>query len=297
MFGHRPSRPTDRCPRFLRLGASLMVVSGLLMVQGCERPETPPTAEPAGAEETARRTKPVGASDIRVPVARTMADSPLGSAAALTDAPPVDVVPPFLDFGFIPPNVDATGSVKIVNQGTEPLMILAAEPSCKCTTLSDLSWLAHLPRLRHLQITSGDLEDLSPLARVPQLQSLHLRLTVQQRGQFAGLGIQVDGDRHPAVARIDLLAADPDGCAVGGDAPAGRFIGHHLLPGADGVTAGDVALGFGDQAVDHPQFALGLIDAGFKRCRAGGDKQGKREKGAVHIGFLDLDHGQLVGLR
>ncbi len=139
MFGHRPSRPTDRCPRFLRLGASLMVVSGLLMVQGCERPETPPTAEPAGAEETARRTKPVGASDIRVPVARTMADSPLGSAAALTDAPPVDVVPPFLDFGFIPPNVDATGSVKIVNQGTEPLMILAAEPSCKCTTLSDLS--------------------------------------------------------------------------------------------------------------------------------------------------------------
>jgi hypothetical protein len=54
------------------------------------------------------------------------------------EAPPLEVVPPVLDFGFIPPTEDASGSVQLHNRGTEPMLILAAEPSCKCTTLSDL---------------------------------------------------------------------------------------------------------------------------------------------------------------
>ncbi len=59
-------------------------------------------------------------------------------AAANMEAPPLEVVPPVLDFGFIAPNEDAKGSVQLHNRGTEPMLILAAEPSCKCTTLSDL---------------------------------------------------------------------------------------------------------------------------------------------------------------
>ena len=50
----------------------------------------------------------------------------------------MEVVPPVLDFGFVPPNTDVMGKVALVNRGTEPIRILAAEPSCKCTTLNDL---------------------------------------------------------------------------------------------------------------------------------------------------------------
>ena len=89
------------------------------------------------AEATVAANKPANPDAVVLPEARGTAD-PSISQTSLTDSPPVEIVPNILDFGFIPPNEDAEGSVKIFNRGTEPLMILAAEPSCKCTTLSDL---------------------------------------------------------------------------------------------------------------------------------------------------------------
>ena len=89
------------------------------------------------AEATVAANKPANPDAVVLPEARGTAD-PSISQTSLTDSPPVEIVPNILDFGFIPPNQDAEGSVKIFNRGTEPLMILAAEPSCKCTTLSDL---------------------------------------------------------------------------------------------------------------------------------------------------------------
>ena len=139
MFGQIHHHSTARGTRFVRLGASLVIATGLSAVLGCDPPATPGPETPAVAQESAQRNKPVRDSGIQVPVARTIADLPLGSAVTLVDAPPVEVVPALLDFGFIAPNEDASGSVKIFNKGTEPLMILAAEPSCKCTTLNDLS--------------------------------------------------------------------------------------------------------------------------------------------------------------
>ena len=88
-------------------------------------------------EATVPTNKPANPDAVVLPEARGTAD-PSISQTSLTDSPPVEIVPNILDFGFIPPNEDAEGSAKIFNRGTEPLMILAAEPSCKCTTLSDL---------------------------------------------------------------------------------------------------------------------------------------------------------------
>ncbi len=76
-------------------------------------------------------------TDSAFPTVQTADDMPTVATANM-EAPPLEVVPPVLDFGFIAPNEDARGSVQLFNRGTEPMLILAAEPSCKCTTLSDL---------------------------------------------------------------------------------------------------------------------------------------------------------------
>jgi hypothetical protein len=52
--------------------------------------------------------------------------------------PPIRLEPPVLDFGFVPPSSASTGVVKLVNPTDQPLKILAVQPSCKCTTISDL---------------------------------------------------------------------------------------------------------------------------------------------------------------
>lgn len=82
---------------------------------------------------TAKPTKPGSALD-SVRQARTIGDIP----SAGIELPPISVVPPILDFGFIPPNVDSFGSVKLVNSSDKPVTILAVQPTCKCTTLNDL---------------------------------------------------------------------------------------------------------------------------------------------------------------
>jgi len=49
------------------------------------------------------------------------------------------VEPDVLDFGIVPPSVTKEGVVKLVNTGTKELEILTVQPSCKCTTLEDMS--------------------------------------------------------------------------------------------------------------------------------------------------------------
>ncbi len=92
-------------------------------------------SEPQTTSEAAPVKK--GGEQATVRQIQTADDMPTVAAANM-QAPPLEVVPPMLDFGFIAPNEDAKGSVQLHNRGTEPMLILAAEPSCKCTTLSDL---------------------------------------------------------------------------------------------------------------------------------------------------------------
>jgi hypothetical protein len=101
---------------------------------GCS-PEVDP-AEGSTTETQSSATKPTkpGTSQNTVKRARTIGDIP----GAGVELPPIAVVPPILDFGFIPPNVDSFGSVKLVNTSDKAVTILAVQPTCKCTTLNDL---------------------------------------------------------------------------------------------------------------------------------------------------------------
>jgi hypothetical protein len=55
------------------------------------------------------------------------------------EVPPIRLEPAMLDFGFIAPGTEVQGTVKLINTSQEPLTILAAQPTCKCTTLNDIS--------------------------------------------------------------------------------------------------------------------------------------------------------------
>ena len=57
----------------------------------------------------------------------------------LDELPPITLDPPVLDFGIIPPSVTKEGVVKLINTGTKELEVLTVQPSCKCTTLDDIS--------------------------------------------------------------------------------------------------------------------------------------------------------------
>jgi hypothetical protein len=53
--------------------------------------------------------------------------------------PPIEFEPKSIDFGFVEPKSVVKGNLKIWNKSDKPLVILAVQPSCKCTTLNDLS--------------------------------------------------------------------------------------------------------------------------------------------------------------
>lgn len=60
-------------------------------------------------------------------------------APTANEEPPLELVPPILDFGVVPPNTQVKGQVRLFNRGDSPMLILAAEPSCKCTALDDIA--------------------------------------------------------------------------------------------------------------------------------------------------------------
>ncbi|MDZ4755656.1 MAG: DUF1573 domain-containing protein, partial [Phycisphaerae bacterium] len=53
--------------------------------------------------------------------------------------PPIRLEPAICDFGFVEPSATPTKKIKIINTSTEPVLILAVQPSCKCTTINDIA--------------------------------------------------------------------------------------------------------------------------------------------------------------
>ena len=84
-----------------------------------------PDTQKPGTHSTVRSVQSAGESPVVAPV--------------LAEEPPLELVPPVLDFGVVPPNTDAKGAVQLFNRGDKPMLILAAEPSCKCTALDDIA--------------------------------------------------------------------------------------------------------------------------------------------------------------
>ncbi len=69
--------------------------------------------------------------------------SSVAAAAATTQptanaVPPVVFTPQLVDFGYILPNADSTGTFEIRNVGDRPLKILRTTASCQCTTVTRL---------------------------------------------------------------------------------------------------------------------------------------------------------------
>lgn len=99
---------------------------------GQDRPVSSPTSNPSTPPAT--RSAPVPASASPSPATEQAADS-----EPKDEAPPITLDPPILDFGIVPPSETKSGVVKLINTGTKPLEILTVQPSCKCTTLEDIS--------------------------------------------------------------------------------------------------------------------------------------------------------------
>ena len=57
---------------------------------------------------------------------------------SVADAPPMVAEPASLDFGFLAPNTPGEGTVVLRNTGDKSLTINLVQPSCKCTTTTDL---------------------------------------------------------------------------------------------------------------------------------------------------------------
>jgi hypothetical protein len=100
--------------------AGALTAGSAVLAQGVQSGQkAPPAPQPAPA------AAPVAAEVVE--------DEPLD------ELPPITLDPPVLDFGIIPPAVTKEGVVKLINTGTKELEVLTVQPSCKCTTLDDIS--------------------------------------------------------------------------------------------------------------------------------------------------------------
>ena len=170
------SRMNRQSPNSLsRTGRSVLMslaLAGALLGQGgCDRAGSvgaPPatgsaggvTTTPAATSTAAASTPPASTPAASTPAASTPAASTPAAATAapgqaatpapapaaeetssegIDGPPPIRLEPEFIDFGILPPSVTKEGIVKLVNTGTKELEILTVQPSCKCTTLEDVS--------------------------------------------------------------------------------------------------------------------------------------------------------------
>ncbi len=120
-------------PRY-RMNLFLAGAIGVLaaVAGGCER----------AGEATAGEAPPV-AEPLASPAANlgSTAADPLTRVVPAAPAPAsVNVAfdPPTLDFGFVAPGADASGSVAIRNLGDTPVRITSVRPTCKCTALNNI---------------------------------------------------------------------------------------------------------------------------------------------------------------
>ena len=110
---------------------------------------TPPASTPAAstpAASTPAASTPAASTPAAATAAPGQAATPAPAPAAeetssegIDGPPPIRLEPEFIDFGILPPSVTKEGIVKLVNTGTKELEILTVQPSCKCTTLEDVS--------------------------------------------------------------------------------------------------------------------------------------------------------------
>ena len=114
-------------PKAKRLFTSFSAVLMLVMANYAiaQAPASAPTASPSERAVPARRPTPPVRPDAVEP-------------RAIAEVLPLVSEPANMDFGFLPPNTAGEGIVLLRNTSDKPLTINLVQPSCKCTTTSDL---------------------------------------------------------------------------------------------------------------------------------------------------------------
>jgi len=129
----RALRPVSKATLgLLLMGGLLGMPWGLL---GCDGGSPQPNAS---VQPTAAAPQAVPAAP-QPGLAAPAAPTQEVAAESVDEMPPIRLEPEVIDFGIVPPSVSKEGVVKLVNTGTKELEILTVQPSCKCTTLEDMS--------------------------------------------------------------------------------------------------------------------------------------------------------------
>ena len=141
--------------QLLRREIRMVGVVGLaaLLLGGCEQSGEAKTASPASpaaattsrdAGSTPSASEPtLSTATPRRPATNqgtrqvTLGDKPTTRPERL-GRPPVKFDPPILDFGYLKPNEKGVATIQIRNVGEEPIKILQASPSCRCTALGNV---------------------------------------------------------------------------------------------------------------------------------------------------------------
>ena len=76
---------------------------------------------------------------LATPMNPSSTQGPPPSKGVIIGPPPITIEPPALDFGFIAPGESKTGIFTLKNPNNFPLTIVALQPTCTCTSTTDLS--------------------------------------------------------------------------------------------------------------------------------------------------------------
>ena len=218
-------------PKTVGLGTLLffaLLIASTLAVSGCERPSQPAQATAASGSLTAS-TQTAALSQ---PAAQ-----PASAEPALQDdgedvdgPPPLRLEPEVLDFGIVPPSVTREGIVKLVNTGSKELEILTVQPSCKCTTLDDMSG-RKIPAGGSIELRANMKAQSAPGRKGAEIKVLidgYTQVVTVQLKQEVSLPIRVSPaylnvvKGNPTTGRTVIESIDQKPftiCAVGGRRP------------------------------------------------------------------------------
>ncbi len=132
-----------------------------------------------------------------------------GTAAAALS--PLKADPAFIDFGFLPPNTPGVGTVILTNTSDKPVKIELVQPSCKCTTTTDLNGK---------EIPPGGTETLQvTLEGAPSMGMRRSSVKVMVEGGSRPLDIAIKGE-----VSLPVRIVPPYVNAVGGKNLTGRVV-------------------------------------------------------------------------
>ena len=211
-----------------------LLLASVLAVSACERSSAPVQAA-AASNSTPVSSPRADGSSVSDSASGTAATEPVGNGAEPTQEdvdgpPPLRLEPEVLDFGIVPPSVTKEGVVKLVNTGTKELEILTVQPSCKCTTLEDMSG-RKIPAGGAIELRANMKAQSAPGRKGAEIKVLidgYTQVVTVQLKQEVSLPVRVSPSYlnvvkgNPTTGRTVIESIDKQPftiCAVGGRRP------------------------------------------------------------------------------